>query len=143
MIGRTVGAKSLCAMLLAGSLASCGEARPAQVARPCAQSITWLFFGTQMPSGVVTDLAWKQFVADSLVHALPNGFTVLDAQGSWLSPAGTRVDEASHVVVVIGAGSQDIERLRAEYRTKFHQQSVLRIETCGGVVPDAPTNANP
>ena len=61
-----------------------------------------------------------------------DGFTVLDGAGQWRGPRGL-VREASHVLVIFhepGAGTdQALEAIRAAYKARFRQQSVLRADS--------------
>ena len=34
----------------------------------------------------MTDPAWAEFTADVITPQLPDGFTVLDANGQWMNP---------------------------------------------------------
>lgn len=98
-----------------------------------------LFFGRAVAGrGDVTDQEWTAFVEDTVTPALPNGFTVLDARGSWFSPRSQRTThEATKVILVALPHTSDsldaINRVRSAYQTRFRQQLVgmTAQPTCG------------
>ena len=122
----------LCAV---AGLAACTAAPTGGVAR-CAPGqgdpmrVYTLFFGRSVAGqGDVDDNAWAGFVRRVVAPNLPEGFTVWDADGAWLSPRlGRTVFERSKVLVVAlperPASAAAVERVRDAYRTMFHQQSV-------------------
>ena len=63
------------------------------IASPChsgeiAMTRTVLYFGRSRPGGTVSDVEWRQFVAEIIVPRLPQGFTVSAALGYWTDQAG-------------------------------------------------------
>jgi hypothetical protein len=94
---------------------------------------TEILFGRDIPSGgTVTDADWDAFVTDEVLPRFPDGFTVLHGEGHWRGEAGPE-DEDSLVLVVVHprkrASDLAIEAVRAAYRGRFHQESVLRVDT--------------
>jgi hypothetical protein len=84
-----------------------------------------LYFGRAS----VTDPAWAEFTADVITPQLPDGFTVLDANGQWMNPKTHRiVGEPTSVLVVAlpdsAANDAAITAIKDAYRAQFHQQSV-------------------
>jgi hypothetical protein len=84
-----------------------------------------LFFGR----GSVSDHAWTDFAAAVVTPHLPDGFTVVDADGQWMNPATHRIiSERTKVIVVAvpdtAASAAAIAAIKEAYRTKFHQQSI-------------------
>ena len=84
-----------------------------------------------MPGGgTVEDAAWKRFEDDAIARAFPNGFTVLDARGSWRGADGATISEPSRVVAIVHAddtaSDAAIREIVKRYRTEFHQEAVLR-----------------
>jgi hypothetical protein len=80
---------------------------------------------------------WRDFLAREVTPRFPDGFTVLDAQGQWRAPGGSIMREGSHVLIIIvpdARAAAGIEAVRAAYKTRFRQQSVLRTEAplCAG-----------
>jgi hypothetical protein len=87
-----------------------------------------LYFG-----GSPGDEAWRGFVEDALIREFPGGSTSADAQGTWFSARrGRTIVERSKVVTLIvpdaRAADARIKRLIAEYKRRFDQESVLRVE---------------
>jgi hypothetical protein len=90
-----------------------------------------MFFGRDLPGRFpVRDVEWADFVARQVAPRFPDGFTVFDATGQWLSPTHKRVaHEATKVVriVVPGDGPDLPKRVRdvgAMYKSRFRQESV-------------------
>lgn len=93
-----------------------------------------LYFGLSIPGGGnVADADWKQFADDTIGHAFPNGFTVVDAHGTWRGADGASVSEPSRVVTIVhpddGASDAAIRAIVQRYRTTFRQEAVLRERT--------------
>ncbi|HZP65799.1 MAG TPA: DUF3574 domain-containing protein [Rudaea sp.] len=96
-----------------------------------------LYFGRSIPGGgEVSDADWQRFERDAIVPAFPQGFTVLDAHGSWRDAKGTIASEANRVVVIIhgddAKSDAAVRQLLRSYRQIFTQESVLRerSKTC-------------
>ncbi|MDR3534975.1 MAG: DUF3574 domain-containing protein [Acetobacteraceae bacterium] len=89
-----------------------------------------LFFGRAVPGrGDVTDAEWAGFVDRVVTPALPNGFTVFDAEGAWMSPAAhTTIHEHTKVLIVaLPEGPESlaaVNRIRSAYQRTFQQQRV-------------------
>jgi len=93
---------------------------------------TELYFGLSIPGGgEVSDDDWRQFVAAEICPRFPDGFTVLEANGTWRSDAGTMVGEASRVLLLLHSGSRDaaeLDAIRDAYIHRFNQKSVMRVD---------------
>jgi Protein of unknown function (DUF3574) len=91
-----------------------------------------LYFGTQEPHGVVTNEEWTGFLKDVVTPSFPRGFTVADASGQWLSASGSPVRESTHVLHLVhpddAANDALLARVISQYRTRFAQESVLRVK---------------
>jgi hypothetical protein len=89
-----------------------------------------LFFGRGVPRRApVSDAEWAEFVARAVTPRFPDGFTVLDAAGTWRDPAsGATVREQTKLVIVAAPADGDLgDRLgavTAAYRARFDQASV-------------------
>lgn len=99
-------------------------ARPATTAK--------LLFGRNIEGTQgVGDEDWRRFVEEELTPRFPDGFTVLDGAGQWRSPGGLTEREASKVVMLVLPGRPDdgarLEAVRAAYKARFRQQSVLLV----------------
>ncbi len=84
-----------------------------------------LFFGRAS----VTDPAWAEFTAHVITPRLPDGFTVLDANGQWMNPLTHRIVGEHTTVLVVAlpdsaANDAAITAIKDAYRAQFHQQSV-------------------
>jgi hypothetical protein len=75
--------------------------------------------------------AWRRFLARVVTPRFPDGFMVLRGAGQWRGPCGL-AREASHVLVIFYEPSartdQALEAIRAAYKARFRQQSVLRAD---------------
>lgn len=90
-----------------------------------------LYFGQSIPGGgEVSESEWNAFVASQILPAFPNGFTLLDGTGYWPDTQGQPASEASHILIVDHGddAAQDarVRNVIAAYRTRFHQEAVLR-----------------
>lgn len=108
------------------------------VAAPPCRNHTQLFFGTAIgENGERVDAAaWRSFVESTVLPRFPDGFTAMDAQGAWRSPAtGHAVAEPSRVLLVLHADNAEshrkLDEIAADYKARFRQESVLRLDQCG------------
>lgn len=90
-----------------------------------------LYFGTAKPSGVVSRAEWSAFLDRSVTPRFPQGSSVWQAAGQWQSADGSLVRETSFVLALIhpesAAAEQAIHSIVSEYKTRFQQESVLRV----------------
>ena len=123
---------SLIAVIGAVATGACVQTnRPAGLK---AAHVERLYFGRNIgDTAVVSDSAWSGFVRSVLTPAFPEGATVWDAAGQWRAPNGDLVRERSFVVELVHLVTPDVEarvqRVMADYKTRFAQQSVLRLVT--------------
>jgi hypothetical protein len=121
------------ALALAAILGGCAHAggamRCAADAQPMAQER--LYFGTQRPSGIVSDAEWNAFLDEVVANAFPAGFTTWNAAGAWRGAEGRTVREASHVVEVAhpadASAEPAISKVIATYKARFDQEAVMRV----------------
>jgi hypothetical protein len=128
------------AFLLAGSLAvaGCAAAPPPfctqqEALAGCAVA-TQLFFGLSRPDGGTVDEAeWQAFLADTVTPRFPAGFTIIAADGQWRDEGKAVIlRESSRVLLIVhpaGADEAALAALIGGYKTRFRQQSVLRLDT--------------
>jgi hypothetical protein len=97
---------------------------------------TELFFGRSIPGGgMVSDEAWENFLGEVVTPLFPDGFTVLTGRGQYREANGTIAKEPSHVLVFLYKKSErkvagaKFEQIRTEYKRRFSQESVLRIDS--------------
>lgn len=92
---------------------------------------TTLYFGLSRPAGPpVTADEWQAFVDSVVTPRFQAGLTVFDTQGQWLGGNGAVVRENSKALLLIHGAEQesDVEALRAEYKARFAQESVMRVD---------------
>jgi Protein of unknown function (DUF3574) len=125
-------------LALAALVGGCAQGAPGRAGCPASAAepsiTTTLFFGLAMPDGaVVGPAAWQAFLDGTVTPLFPAGFTVLDAAGQYLMQgAPVPIREPARLLVLSHRGTEAetaaIERVRAEYRRRFRQESVLRID---------------
>lgn len=97
-----------------------------------------LFFGRSRGNvEVVSDAAWRAFLAKEITPRFPDGLTVLDAAGQWRDGAGRTVRERTKLVLILAKpdtnGMRRTEEIAAAYNRTFSQESVLRVITAACV----------
>lgn len=94
--------------------------------------VTIVFFGMASTDGAgVSEQQWLAFVAEVVTPRFPDGLTVLEGAGQYLSPRDHKlVTEHSKLVLLVHDGStasmMKIEAIAAEYQRRFKQEAVLR-----------------
>ena len=101
-----------------------------------------LYFGRSIPRQASTDITvsprhgpqvteqdWIAFRDEVISANLPNGYTVMDAEGAWKEPGAMRtVTERTKVLVTVMPDQPDsieaVNRVRAAYQARFHQRLV-------------------
>ena len=89
-----------------------------------------LYLGRAIPGrGEMTDLEWRSFLNDTVTANLPNGYTIMSADGAWMNPTTrTTIKEATKILVVALPDTPDslaaVDRIRSAYKLRFHQQLV-------------------
>ena len=121
----------LAAALVLG-LAGAAEARPACPVGLHPATTAELFFGRDVgPDFAVTDADWGQFVDQEIAPRFRDGLTVADVFGEWHGKTGfVRERTKALFVVLSGAPGEQgrLEEVRAAYRSRFNQDSVLLVE---------------
>jgi len=97
-----------------------------------AMTQTTLYFGLNRPQGaVITEAEWQTFVDSEVTPRFKAGLTVFAAKGQWLGNDGKLARENSKALLLIHApdkaSEQGIEALRAIYKQRFAQDSVMRV----------------
>jgi Protein of unknown function (DUF3574) len=92
-----------------------------------------LLFGMSRPDGgTIGPEAWQAFVDTEVTPRFPQGLTVMTGRGQWLGSAGAIAKEQSHMLTVWYPAAADneakIEAIRTAYKTRFSQESVMRID---------------
>ncbi|MCB9947433.1 MAG: DUF3574 domain-containing protein [Rhodospirillaceae bacterium] len=120
------------------ALLSAGAVR-AQVPEPsCRASLEpWtqveLYFGRGVGGGlVVSDAAWRQFLAQEVTPRFPDGLTVVDAAGQWHDADGEIVREPTKLLILLVPDAEAIETeiddIIDAYKERYQQESVLYSE---------------
>ncbi|MBQ4774038.1 DUF3574 domain-containing protein [Pectobacterium versatile] len=92
---------------------------------------TTLYFGLNRPAGpAISDAEWKAFLDGDVTPRFKEGLTVFDAKGQWLGNDGVVARENSKALMLIHGPDRerDIEALRTTYKSRFAQESVMRID---------------
>jgi len=92
---------------------------------------TELIFGLGMKeNSTIQADQWKFFLDTEVTPRFPDGLTVLDGYGQWRNPQGVVTAEPSKILVLLHppdpAAEGKIEEIRAHFKSRFHQDSVLR-----------------
>ena len=101
---------------------------------------TELYFGRNIPTGgTVSEADWQKFVDEIVTPRFPDGLTVLDADGQWRGKDGSIAREESKVIILLyprkdrKVMNAKIEEIRAEYKKRFAQEAVMRIDVTRSV----------
>jgi hypothetical protein len=96
---------------------------------------TELYFGRNIPTGgEVSEEEWQKFVDEIVTPRFPDGLSILDADGQWRGKDGSIAREESKVIVLLyprkdrKTVNTKIEEIRAEYKKRFAQEAVMRID---------------
>ena len=128
--------KVIVSLTLAATLAGCTP-HAADQAQSCAaqnrMTQTTLYFGLNRPSGpVITGEEWQRFVDNDVTPRFRDGLTVFDARGQWLGNDDKVAREPSKALMLIhsndSASEKGIEALRGIYKSRFAQESVMRVD---------------
>jgi hypothetical protein len=92
-----------------------------------------LLFGLGKADGTeVSDAEWREFLDVEVSPRFPDGLMVLTGYGQWRDSAGDRSREKSRVVEIwyrpSGESDAKIEAIRALYKERFTQESVMRVD---------------
>lgn len=124
----------LLALGLSGLLAGCATPPKLAAACPVGQSslrTAQLFFGRGDPKPPINEAAFRKFVYDELTPRFPDGLTILAGGGQWKGADERLIRNAAKVVLIVlpqrGDVAPKIEAVRAAYKLKFHQDSVLLV----------------
>ena len=82
---------------------------------------------------MVSEEAWRVFLADEVTPRFPDGLTVLDAAGQWREGSGRIVRERTKLLLILappgGDAMQRTDEIAEAYKQAFGQSSVLRVVT--------------
>ena len=113
-----------------------GSGAPAPSCRGSARVMARLemLFGTARPHGPpVTDEEWALFLDSEVTPRFPDGLTVLRGPGQWRGSDGRLAKEQSNMLVIwhepTSRTDAGIEAIRSAYKTRFAQESVIRVDS--------------
>lgn len=146
-VTRRRATRTIAALLLAGGI---GCAAPAQrtlapAVSPAAQGDVYvreeLYFGLARAEGRVSDDEWGEFLSSFVTPRFPSGLTVVRARGQYRMDSGTIIGEDTQLLILLYQPVAALRRERegaiqeiiAEYKRRFAQESVLRVQTVVGV----------
>lgn len=94
---------------------------------------TELYFGLTRPGGVaIAEPEWQTFLDDYVTPRFPDGLTVVSASGQWKNKKEEIHTEPTKILIIIHDGAQQhsaaIDEIRTEYKRRFNQESVLRVD---------------
>ncbi len=105
------------------------------ICRPGAKQLARLelLFGmSKADSSEISDQEWRGFLDAEVSPRFPDGMMVLTGYGQWRSSDGDRSREKSRVVEIWYRPAADsdakIEAIRAAYKARFSQESVMRVD---------------
>lgn len=92
-----------------------------------------LLFGMgKADGGEVSDGEWRAFLDAEVSPRFPEGLMVLTGYGQWRGSDGDRSKEKARVVEIWYRPAADsdakIEAIRAAYKVRFGQESVMRVD---------------
>ena len=84
---------------------------------------------------MVTESAWRLFLSEVVTPRFPNGLTTWRAEGQWRGSRGVIEREPSFVMELVHPIAVNVEQtvteIIIEYKQRFHQESVLRLQLNG------------
>lgn len=82
---------------------------------------------------MVSEEAWRSFLAEEVTPRFPDGLTVLDAAGQWRDGSGAIERERTKLLLVLAPPGEDAlqrtDEIADAYRRAFSQSSVLQVVT--------------
>ena len=83
-----------------------------------------LYFGALIPAGgMVTDSLWQRFLDNEVTPRFPEGYTSLDAMGSYQVLSGVTVKEPSRIIILLyNSSTPMIERRVLEVMERYRKQ---------------------
>ncbi|WP_293908190.1 DUF3574 domain-containing protein [Phenylobacterium sp.] len=114
-------------------LALGGCATQPKLACPAGQSqlrTAQLFLAAKAPARL-SDKDFSRFVDQEVTPRFPDGVTVVNGGGRWKGDGNEMIRDAAKVVLIVLRAKGDnlarVEAVRAAYRTRFNQESVVVV----------------
>lgn len=121
--------RALAAAILMLGLAGCAVAPKPACPAGQAQLRTAQLFLSARPPAKISDADIRRFVDAEVTPRFPEGVTVVDGGGQWKGDENRLIREAAKVVMIVlpekGDPAGKVEAVRAAYRAKFRQDSVV------------------
>ena len=94
---------------------------------------TELLFGLSRSDGPdITEQEFQDFIDQQVTPRFPDGLTLLAGNGQFKDSAGNIIQEGSKLLILLypfsRASSTLVDEVRAEYKSAFRQESVLRVD---------------
>jgi hypothetical protein len=94
---------------------------------------TELLFGLSKPDGsIITEPEFQQFIDREVTPLFPDGLTLMNVTGQFKDSKNVIIKEKSKLLLLLHRNDRNaqsnIEQIRKAYVTKFHQESVLRVD---------------
>jgi hypothetical protein len=91
-----------------------------------------LLLGASKPRGSVGPRAWARFLATEVTPRFPEGLTVFEGYGQWRGGSRSITRERSRLLLIWyepnAESETKIEAIRAAYKKRFGQTSVMRAD---------------
>jgi hypothetical protein len=121
--------RALGAAILMVGLAGCMSAPKPACPAGQSQLRTAQLFLSAKPPATISDNDIRKFVDAEVTPRFPDGVTLVDGGGQWRGDENRLIREAAKVVMIVlperGDPAGKVEAVRAAYRTKFKQDSVV------------------
>jgi hypothetical protein len=97
------------------------------------ERIELLFGMGRKGGGEIGEEEWRAFLDADVTPRFPDGLTVLTGYGQWRNVAGGAITKETSRVLLIwvrpdAVNNQKIEIIRAAWKARFAQESVMRVE---------------
>jgi Protein of unknown function (DUF3574) len=96
------------------------------------ERIELLFGMGRKGGGEISEEEWRAFLDADVTPRFPDGLTVLTGYGQWRNASGAIAKETSRVLLIWArpdaVNNQKIETIRAAWKLRFAQESVMRVD---------------
>lgn len=118
------------ALLLLSGLVACAPACREPASRMARLEL--LFGADRAGASPVSGAEWSLFLDSEVTPRFPDGLTVIDGAGQWRGGSGSVLRERARLLLIwyrpTARSEADIEAIRAAYRQRFGQESVVRAD---------------
>jgi len=132
-VRRVIATAALAALAFAAAPAPAVDAVPCPPGTEPFAEYRFFFGRSQGDVEVVSEEAWRSFLAEEVTPRFPDGLTVIDGAGQWRDGTGTIVRERSKLLLVLAPPGGDAmhrtDEIAEAYKHAFGQSSVLRVVT--------------